>query len=44
MHDRLLVAVDRLEISGRAVDAAREIAALPDGEFWAPHGPGYAAH
>jgi nucleotide-binding universal stress UspA family protein len=43
MYDRLLVAVDHLETSGRAINPAREIAALSDGEVWGLHGPGYAA-
>jgi hypothetical protein len=43
MYDRLLVAVDRLEISGRVVNAAREIVALSDGELWVLYVPGYAA-
>ena len=37
MYDGLLVAVDRLEISGRVVNAS-------DGELWALHGPVCAAH
>ena len=30
MHDRLLVAVDRVETRGRVADAAQEIAALSE--------------
>jgi nucleotide-binding universal stress UspA family protein len=44
MYDRLLVAVDRLETSGRVVNVAREVAALSGGELWVVHGPTYAAH
>jgi hypothetical protein len=43
MYERLLVAVDRLETSGRVIYAAREIAALSDGEVWVLRVPG-AAH
>lgn len=37
MYDRLLVAVGRSETSGRVISAARELAALSDGEVWVLH-------
>lgn len=37
MYERLLVAVDHSEISGRVLDAAREIASMSNGEVWVLH-------
>ena len=37
MYDRILVAVDHSEISGRAVLAARDLALLAQGEVWVLH-------
>ena len=37
MYDRLLVAVDHSETTGRVVNAAREMAALSNGEVWVLH-------
>ncbi len=37
MYDKILVAVDHSEISGRAVLAARDLAALSKGEVWVLH-------
>jgi nucleotide-binding universal stress UspA family protein len=37
MYDRLLVAVDHSETAGRVVNAAREMAALSNGEVWVLH-------
>jgi nucleotide-binding universal stress UspA family protein len=37
MYDRLLVAVDHSETAGRVVKAAREMAALSNGEVWVLH-------
>ena len=37
MYDRILVAVDHSEISGRAVVAARDLAVLSKGEVWVLH-------
>lgn len=37
MYDKILVAVDHSEISGRAVLAARDLALLSGGEVWVLH-------
>lgn len=37
MYDKILVAVDRSEISDRAVLAARDLAVLSKGEVWVLH-------
>ena len=37
MYDRILLAVDNSEISERAVLAARDLAALSNGEVWVLH-------
>lgn len=37
MYDRLLVALDHSETAGRAVNAARDMAALSNGEVWVLH-------
>ena len=37
MYDKILVAVDHSEISGRAVLAARDLALLSKGEVWVLH-------
>ncbi len=37
MYERVLVAVDHSEVSGRVLAAARELAALSKGEVWVLH-------
>ena len=37
MFDKILVAVDHSEISDRALDAARDLALLSEGEVWVLH-------
>jgi nucleotide-binding universal stress UspA family protein len=37
MYDKILVAVDHSEISDRALDAARDLALLSEGEVWVLH-------
>ena len=37
MYDKILVAVDHSEISDRALDAARDLALLSNGEVWVLH-------
>jgi nucleotide-binding universal stress UspA family protein len=37
MYEKLLVAVDHSEVTGRVLAAARELAALSDGEVWVLH-------
>ena len=37
MYERVLVAIDRSKNSERALDAARELASLSDGEVWVLH-------
>ena len=37
MYEKLLVAVDHSEITGRVIDAARELAHLAGGEVWLLH-------
>ena len=37
MYDRLLVAVDHSEISGRVLDAAKDLAILSKGKVWVLH-------
>jgi nucleotide-binding universal stress UspA family protein len=37
MYDRLLVAVDHSEVSGRVLAAARDLAALSKGKVWVLH-------
>ena len=37
MFDKILVAVDHSEISDRALDAARDLALLSNGEVWVLH-------
>lgn len=37
MYDRLLVAVDHSDAAERVINAAREMAALSDGEVWVLH-------
>jgi len=37
MYEKLLVAVDHSEITGRVIDAARELARLAGGEVWLLH-------
>jgi len=37
MFDKILVAVDHSKISDRALDAARDLALLSDGEVWVLH-------
>ena len=37
MYEKILVAVDHSEASGRALTAARELAALSHGEVWVVH-------
>ena len=37
MYDKILVAIDHSEISGRALAAARGLAALSKGEIWVLH-------
>ena len=37
MYDKILVAVDHSKISDRALDAARDLALLSDGEVWVLH-------
>lgn len=37
MYDRILVAVDHSEMSGRALLAARDLALLSNGEVWVLH-------
>ena len=37
MYERILVAVDHSEVSGRALEAARGLASLSHGEVWVLH-------
>jgi nucleotide-binding universal stress UspA family protein len=37
MYDKILVAVDHSEMSDRALDAARDLALLSNGEVWVLH-------
>jgi nucleotide-binding universal stress UspA family protein len=37
MYDKILVAVDHSEVSDRALDAARDLALLSEGEVWVLH-------
>jgi len=37
MYEKILVAVDHSEISGRALEAARDLASLSQGEVWILH-------
>ena len=37
MYDKILVAVDHSEVSDRALDAARDLALLAEGEVWVLH-------
>jgi len=37
MFNKILVAVDHSEMSGRALDAARDLALLSEGEVWVLH-------
>jgi len=37
MFDKILVAVDHSEVSDRALDAARDLAQLSEGEVWVLH-------
>jgi len=37
MYERLLVAVDHSEISGRALEAAQTLASMSNGEVWVLH-------
>jgi nucleotide-binding universal stress UspA family protein len=37
MYERVLVAIDHSEISKRALDAARDLASLSNGEVWVLH-------
>jgi len=37
MFDKILVAVDHSEVSDRALDAARDLALLSQGEVWVLH-------
>ena len=37
MYEKILVAVDHSEVSGRALAAARELASLSHGEVWVVH-------
>ena len=37
MYDKLLLAVDHSDVAERAINAAREMASLSDGEVWVLH-------
>src|SRR5438552_14797117 len=37
MYDRILMAVDHSDVTGRVINAAREMASLSDGEVWVLH-------
>src|SRR5260370_156276 len=37
MYEKILVAVDHSEVTGRVLDAARELASLSQGEVWVLH-------
>jgi nucleotide-binding universal stress UspA family protein len=37
MYNKILLAVDHSEAAGRAINAARELASLSDGEVWVLH-------